>query len=490
MSEAKQSIVGAEESAIATANQMYETVVTPGSQVDKQLTAMSHATRQQLVDAWNSMVNIKANMQERLDQARLFSKQRQRLNQQLESYKIVLKRMREMSSAVPARQISLVMRRITECNEALEHLEHRAQTAFEQATGFARKNFPFLQPSEPRRFAKYSSDPLLGIVAYPLWFCLTLNIATEVSLRIMLHRRGFERRSIGPVSYYYHPGRCDAEEDDKYSNVSTTTPLVFVHGIGVGLIAYIPFIDALLHTGRPLLLPEIPYVSAFRPLQSPHAVLSPAAVASTMTAMLASHGYTFAVWIGHSYGTSWLSYMIKFAFQSVSAVLFLDPICFCLHQPRLTKAFVYLPPDLGQLAYFVRTDAIVNWTVQRSFPWAWISLFLDQLRGIPCSIFLSEKDTLVPSAQVESYLRRQNVPVCDFDNLTRSFLETDLSSSSIVSSQSQSSCHCVLFRGDGHGDWTERPSETVPSIVTAVQVLCCRVEMKGAALIVADNKDS
>ncbi|GKY91486.1 hypothetical protein MPSEU_000120800 [Mayamaea pseudoterrestris] len=471
MAEAKQTIVGAEETAIATANQVYETVVTPGSSIDKQLTAMSHATRAQLFDAWNSVVTIKASMRERLEQARLFSKQRQRLTQQLKGYKIMLKRMREMSSAVPARQMSMMMRRITECNESLELLEQKAQAAFEQATGYARKNLPFLQHREPRRFAKYSSDPLLGIVTYPLWFCVTLNVATEVPLRIMLHRRGFERRSIGPVSYYMHPGKRALGEEvysgatyDNNDADASDIPIIFVHGIGVGLIAYVPLIDALLATGRPVLLPEIPYVSAFRPLQSPDAVLSPATVASTMNAMLATHGYMSGTWIGHSYGTSWLSYMIKFASHAVSAVLFLDPICFCLHQPRLTKAFVYLPPDLGQLAYFVRADAIVNWTVQRSFPWAWISLFLDQI-DVPCSVFLSERDTLVPAAQVESYFRRNNVPVTDFAQLDETFLTQD------------APCHCVLFRGDGHGDWTERPTETVPQIVAAVEVLCRKAEV-------------
>jgi pimeloyl-ACP methyl ester carboxylesterase len=473
MAEAKQTIVGAEETAIATASQMYETVVTPGSSIDKQLTAMSHATRAQLMDAWNSVVHMKESMKERLEQARLFSKQRQRLTQQLKGYRIMLTRMREMSSAVPAQQMSMLMRRITECNQSLEHLEQRAQAAFEQATGFARKNLPFMQHREPRRFAKYSSDPLLGIVTYPLWFCLTLNFLTEAPLRFMMRRRGLERRSIGPVRYYFHPGRqASSENEESMSDHGTQPsfdgeadiPIIFVHGIGVGLIAYMPLVDALLATGRPLFFPEIPYVSAFRPLQSPNAVLSPAAVVSTMTAMLATHGYMSGTWMGHSYGTSWLSYMIKYASHAVSAVAFLDPICFCLHQPRLTKAFVYISPDVGQLAYFVRTDAIVNWTVQRSFPWAWICLFLDQI-DVPCSIFLSEKDALVPALHVETYLRRNSVSVIDFDQVSERYFENE------------SQFNCVIFRGAGHGDWTESPSETVPTIVTAVEVLCRRAQV-------------
>jgi pimeloyl-ACP methyl ester carboxylesterase len=63
--------------------------------------------------------------------------------------------------------------------------------------------------------------------------------------------------------------------------------------------------------------------------------------------MLATYGFDKATFVAHSYGTSWLSYTCKYAPNSVAALLFLDPICFCLHFPRLTKNFVYHRPDPG-----------------------------------------------------------------------------------------------------------------------------------------------
>lgn len=82
--------------------------------------------------------------------------------------------------------------------------------------------------------------------------------------------------------------------------------------------------------------------------------------------MLATHDYPNGVFVGHSYGTSWLSYVCKYATNAVAAILFLDPICFCLHTPRLTKNFVYHTPDPGTISYVVRTDMMVNWTIQVS----------------------------------------------------------------------------------------------------------------------------
>lgn len=342
----------AETDAMATASQratqMYETLVPTGSIVDKQLSAVSHATYQQLIQAWDS---VKIMNQKRLETARFLRKQRQRLEQQLKGYQLMLNRMRDLSSGVPSYQMATLMRRITECYEDMQRLERRAQTAFVQLTGFALKNLSLFQPSEPQRYAKYSSDPIMSMVTYPLSFHILLLGGTEIPLRFMMMRRGFQRLRIGPVSYYYHPGNEDEDE--------CKSAVVFVHGIGIGLIPYMPLIDALLESGRPIFMPEIPYVSGFRPWQSSKSVLPPAVVSSTMVAMLATHGKLCATWVGHSYGTSWLSYMVKYAPESVATVMFLDPICFCLYSPFLTKQFVYTKPDPGTISYIIRTVRVI-----------------------------------------------------------------------------------------------------------------------------------
>jgi hypothetical protein len=276
----------AEADAVATASQratqVYERIVPSGSLVDKQLAAVRHATHEQLLQAWNTVETMK---QRQIETARFLSKQRQGLQQQLKGYRVMLNRMRDMSSSVPSKQMAALMLRITECYEAMEHLERRAQTAFVQVTGFSPKNLSFFHRKEPQRYAKYTSDPILSIATYPLFFHMLLLGGTEIPLRIMMRQRGFERRNLGPVSYYYHPGVV-TDDDDEYAE-NRKTPVVFVHGIGIGLIVYMPLIDALLASGRAIFLPEIPYVSAFRPWQSSNAVLPPAVVTSTMVAMLA-----------------------------------------------------------------------------------------------------------------------------------------------------------------------------------------------------------
>jgi len=449
----------AEQFSVNTATAAYETIVQPGSNMDKQISALSHATSAQLAETANFL-----------------SEQRKALMQQLRGNRAMLTRMREMSYAVPTKQMAGLMRRITECYDALERTEVRTRDAILDATGRLADNAHFSQPQqEPKRFARYNTDPLMGIATYPLGFHALILGATEIPLRIMLNRRGFTRSFVGPVAYWHHPGRdSDTSVDDSGPsngvfglpprNAPKKLPIVFVHGIGVGLISYVPLIDLLLLEGRPIIMPEIPYVSGFRPWQNPHSVLSPAVVASTMTAILAYHGYNKGTFVGHSYGTSWLSYVCKYSPNIVAALLFLDPICFCLHLPRLTTSFVYHRPDPGTVSFMIRTDMMVSWTIQRAFPWTWIAIFLDQIH-VPCTIFLSDKDALVPAVKVEAYLRSNNVPISDATDVGKSFFDTS------------GDVNAVVFRDGYHGVFTEDP-ELVPPIALACSSLCQKVEKR------------
>ncbi len=181
-----------------------------------------------------------------------------------------------------------------------------------------------------------------------------------------------------------------------------------------------------------------------------------------MTAMLATHGYSKAMFCGHSYGTSWLSYVCKYAPSSVAAFLFLDPICFCLHYPRLTKNFVYCRPDPGTVTFMIRTDMTINWTIQRAFPWAWIALFVDQLH-VPCTVFLSDKDALVPVEKVLTYFRSKDISICDSEALDDKFFEES------------GDFNVCVFRGKVHGAFTE-DSSLLPPIAETCNRLCNRVD--------------
>lgn len=261
----RQQFVEAEDYAMTAATNMYEhakfTFIHKGGSIDKRMNAISYATQQQLTDAWNSV----GKMKERVETAKFVSSRKRYLEQQHKGYHMLLERIIH-SSSVPPRQIVDLLQKITQCNESLNMIEDSAVDSFLKVTGFARKSL--LQQKEPKRYAKYSGDELLGLAAYPLAFNLLILGLTDGLLRFVMAGRGFERLNIGTTVYYYHPGRkspegkvVDDETDEHDEDADPLTPIVFCHGIGIGLGYYLGLIDELLKLGRPLFLPEIPYVS-------------------------------------------------------------------------------------------------------------------------------------------------------------------------------------------------------------------------------------
>jgi pimeloyl-ACP methyl ester carboxylesterase len=437
----------AEENALAVASNMYESayskLVDKGSAFDKRLNAVSDAMHNQLNEAWNSVSKVK----ERLETAHFVTSRKRALQQQLKGYRMLLEKAIN-SNSVPPRQMVDLMRKITQCNENLEAIEHSAMNAFLKAMRLDVSQL--LQRREPQRYAKYTEDPLLGLAVYPLVFHLLILGLTDGLLRLAMKSRGFERLHIGSTVYYYHKGNppsCNEgnigngdDEEDEY-----LVPIVFCHGIGIGLSYYLSLIDELLKMGHPLFLPEIPYVCGFRPWLSRKSILTPHAAVATLTAMLASHGHMKATFIGHSYGTSWLSYMCKYSPDSIAALQFLDPIVFCLHMPCLTKSFVYHRSDPGSTSYMVRTDVIINWTIQRSFPWSRIALFVEDLpRNVPCAIYISEDDVLIPVDVVRGYLQSKGAHFCDLKEATSEHF-------------SKGPINVTILRGQAHGDWPTCP---------------------------------
>ena len=457
----------AEENAMAAASSMYENayskLVDRGSAFDKRLNAVSDAMHAQLNDAWNSVSKVT----ERLETARFVTSRKRALQQQLKGYRMLLEKA-VTSNYVPPRQMVDLMKKITQCNENLEAIEHSAMNAFLKAMRLDVSQL--LQRREPQRYAKYTEDPLLGLAVYPLVFNLGILGLTDGLLRALMKSRGFERLCIGSTVYYYHEGsaQIQSEEsmgigDDEDEEADQLIPIVFCHGIGIGLSYYLPMIDELLKLGHPLFLPEIPYVCGFRPWLSRKSILTPHAAVATLTAMLASHGHLKATFIGHSYGTSWLSYMCKYSPDSIAALQFLDPIVFCLHMPCLTKSFVYHRSDPGSLSYMIRTDVIINWTIQRSFPWSRIALFTEEIpANIPCSIFISENDVLIPVDAVTGYLKSKGAEFCDLNEAS-------------VEHFSKGPINVTLIRGQAHGDWPMCVKSSA-SVAEAARVLTEQAE--------------
>ncbi len=101
----------------------------------------------------------------------------------------------------------------------------------------------------------------------------------------------------------------------------------------------------------------------------------------------------------------------------------------------------------------VKTDVLINWTIQRSFPWSRIVLFVEDIpRDIPCSIYISENDVLIPAEAVLRYLKFKGAHIRDYDDATFEHF-------------SQGPINVTILRNQAHGDWTLDHDTNVLSLI-------------------------
>ena len=120
-------------------------------------------------------------MKFRLETAQFVTKQSQYLRGQLKNYQALLNKMSLLSCAVPSLEMANTMKIITKMYEAMGELEFFLRWCH-QGIRIYKKNF-LPRKKTPRRYAKYSFEPIMGVTAYPL--------STKFSLAHAFNYRGW-----------------------------------------------------------------------------------------------------------------------------------------------------------------------------------------------------------------------------------------------------------------------------------------------------------
>ncbi|KAF2744803.1 hypothetical protein M011DRAFT_407644 [Sporormia fimetaria CBS 119925] len=212
------------------------------------------------------------------------------------------------------------------------------------------------------------------------------------------------RKSASPnLSYWYrsHTSR-------------TRLPVVFIHGIGIGLYAYSQFLNEI-NKDDPLgpadgqigiIAIELMPIS-FR-ITSP--ILGKQELCSQINMILEAHGWEKIVLASHSYGsvvTTHLLHSTSPVKAKIGPLVFIDPVTFLLHLPDVCYNFTARTPRRAnehQLHYFASTDMMVSHTLARHFFWADNILWKDDLRGRDATVALAGRDLIVDTESVGKYL--------------------------------------------------------------------------------------
>ncbi|GAB7362879.1 hypothetical protein MBLNU230_g3181t1 [Neophaeotheca triangularis] len=238
--------------------------------------------------------------------------------------------------------------------------------------------------------------------------------------------RGGGESAVEGFGYWYRP------------HTSTRrAPVLFLHGIGVGLHPHVDFFgeldkalngksskktqDHLSNDAEDdddddgqvgILALEILPISSR--ITSP--VLRRAAFLTQLTELLDAHSPAFDSFIlaSHSYGSILSTHILAHPplAARLSGLLLIDPVSILLHLPHVAYNFTARPPTTAnewQLWFFASKDFGVAWTLGRHFFWSENCLWREDLerfvgRGGRVTVSLAGRDLIVDSGAVGRYL--------------------------------------------------------------------------------------
>ncbi|KAI1607825.1 hypothetical protein EDD36DRAFT_459058 [Exophiala viscosa] len=203
------------------------------------------------------------------------------------------------------------------------------------------------------------------------------------------------------MSYWHRPHTAQRE-----------LPLVFLHGVGVGLYPYMRLLKEV-NMGRRdedgmigiLALEILPISSRITPplprkedmCQQIHCIFD-------------HHGFDKFILVSHSYGSVITTHLLKTPelAHRISSVILVDPVSILLHQPDVVYNFTVRSPKFANewlLWYFGSKDMGVAHTLSRAFFWSQNILWKEDLNLHRAIVFLSGKDSIINAPQVRRYLQ-------------------------------------------------------------------------------------
>ncbi|PVI00813.1 hypothetical protein DM02DRAFT_614075 [Periconia macrospinosa] len=211
-----------------------------------------------------------------------------------------------------------------------------------------------------------------------------------------------KRSAAADISYWYRPHTS-----------KTRLPVLFIHGIGIGLYPYARFLAEINKHNRHspedgdigIIAIELMPIS-FR-ITSP--ILGRDEICRQINAILEKHGFDKVVLAAHSYGSVITTHLLQNTTTAakIGPMLLVDPVTFLLHLPDVCYNFTARKPRRAneyQLSYFACTDQMVSHTLARHFFWAQNILWKEDLRGRDVTVSLGGRDLIVDTETVGKYV--------------------------------------------------------------------------------------
>ncbi|KAL0250013.1 hypothetical protein I308_103316 [Cryptococcus tetragattii IND107] len=227
---------------------------------------------------------------------------------------------------------------------------------------------------------------------------------------------------------------------DKGRKIPNAMPVVYLHGLGFGLLQSHLLIKHLIQSlpTHPLLIPLSPHTSQ---ALFHHRHLQPWTRAELITAMK-NICRKWGFWDGdddeskapdeggddreeaiggvsmlsHSNGSVGHAWILKDCPSLIRRSTFVDPVVFCLWEGDVCHSFCYRKPSTALellLYYFIAAEVGIANYIQRNFDWTENTLFIEEIPHATdpkkTAFFLGGQDMIIDAARVRKYLERHGV---------------------------------------------------------------------------------
>lgn len=248
-----------------------------------------------------------------------------------------------------------------------------------------------------------------------------IHLASEICgglTRILLCCQGYKTtKQDGFAFWIWRPPGSRSNTRGTTADTGKGPPIVFLHGVGWGLMPYLHFVSVLSRAApsSPIVVAEVPHL-AIRLTGTPRSVDD---IAHATAAVLRQHGFdNGACIVGHSYGTFAVSRIRQLYPQMTHSMALLDPVCLMTCAPGLLANFVYKQPELSwrsstsaeglmNIARNIATrDLLIAASFCRNFHWHELMLWPEDMAGVKAVVALSFHDDLVPVNQVMAQMQQ------------------------------------------------------------------------------------
>lgn len=209
--------------------------------------------------------------------------------------------------------------------------------------------------------------------------------------------------SAPDLSYWYRPHTS-----------KTRLPILFIHGIGIGLYPYVPWLSEInKHDPQAVEDGEVGIIAVELMPVSFH-ITGPIPgkddICRQINMILERHGIDKVVLASHSYGSVISTHLLQdpTVAPKIGPILFVDPVTFLLHLPDVAYNFTVRRPkgaNEHQLCWFASMDMMVAYTLARHFFWAQNILWKEDLRGRDVTVSLGGRDLIVDTETVGKYIK-------------------------------------------------------------------------------------